>query len=88
MSYIEACKAAVEYFDKHLGTKGLTTATEDEQQWFFSSGKDPSNMVGNVVISVSKISGKIEMVDLLSDEGYEMLKKSTKIQIPNEYIGL
>lgn len=85
MSYIEACRVALEYFREHLGAIGLTTATEDEQKWFFSAGKDQSNMIGNIVISVSKTSGEIEIVDFLSDDGFEMLKNSTKIKIPSDY---
>lgn len=86
MSYIEACRAALEYFGEHLGLTGLTTATEDDQKWFFSAGKDPSNMIGNTIISVSKETGEIEIVDLLSDEGFEMIKNSTTIDIPCDYI--
>ena len=86
MSYIEACRTALEYFRENLGATGLTTATEDDRKWFFSAGKDQSNMIGNTIISVSKESGKIEMVDFLSDDGFEMIKNSTEIEIPSAYI--
>ena len=43
-------------------------------------------MIGNTIISVSKESGKIEMVDFLSDDGFEMIKNSTEIKIPSKYI--
>lgn len=86
MSYLEACRIALEYFREYFGVTGLTTATEDDRKWFFSAGKDPSNMIGNTIISVSKESGKIEMVDFLSDDGFEMIKNSTQIKIPSEYI--
>ncbi len=85
MSYIEACRVALAYFREHLGATGLTTATEDEQKWFFSAGKDQFNMIGNTIISVSKKTGEIEMVDLLSDDGFEMIKNSTEIKIPSDY---
>lgn len=85
MSYKEACRVALEYFREYLGAPGLTTATEDERKWFFSAGKDQSNMIGNTIISISKKTGEIEMVDLLSDDGFEMLKNSTEIEIPSDY---
>lgn len=86
MSYKEACRAALEYFHEYLGLTGLTTATEDNRKWFFSAGKDQSNMIGNTIISVSKETGEIEMVDLLSADGFEMIKNSTEIEIPRDYI--
>lgn len=87
MNYNDACHKAYDYFKDNLGVIGLSTATENDEKWFFSAGKDSDKRIGNVIISLSKETGNIEMVDLLSDEGYETLKVSHKVEISQEYLG-
>lgn len=83
--YIAACSKAYEYFHKVLNIEGLSTATENEDSWFFSGGKNSHEAIGNIIISVNKKTEMITVVDALSDEGYETIKKSVVIDIPTEY---
>lgn len=85
IDYIIACSKAHEYFHQKLNIEGLSTATENEDSWFFSGGKNSREAVGNTIISVNKTTGKISVVDMLSDEGYEALKKSVVVDIPVEF---
>lgn len=86
MNYNEACKKAYDYFKEQLGAVGLSTVTENDEKWFFSAGKDSVNLIGNTIISISKTTGDLDFVDVLSDEGFEVLKESKTIEIPKEYL--
>lgn len=86
MNYREACQKAYDYFKGQLGILGLATVTENDEKWFFSAGKNATNIVGNVIISLSKDTGNLELVDMLSDEGFEALKKSTVLEVPKEFL--
>ncbi len=85
MYYIQACNLAKEYFLKHLGSKGLAIVTENTKKWFFSPANNGSGVIGNVIISISKENGNIQLVDMLSDEGFEEVQCSTIIDIPLEF---
>lgn len=85
VDYIAACSKAHEYFHKRLNIEGISTATENADSWFFSGGLNSRETIGNTVISVDKASGMLTIVDMLSDEGYEALKKSVVVDIPVEY---
>lgn len=85
MNYKEACKKAYHYFKDQLNITGLSTATEDDERWFFSAGKNSAELIGNTIISISKSTGTLDLVDILSDDGFEMLKVSKNIDIPKEF---
>ena len=86
MSYLEACKKAYEYFKEQLGISGLATVTENDEKWFFSAGKNAANVIGNIVISISKVTGILELVEMLSDEEFDVLRKSTLVEIPKAFL--
>lgn len=81
MKFEDACVLALEYFENNVKLYGLAAASEDNNYWYFSGGKDGKNLIGNIVISISKNDGKIEIVDILLDEVYERLSKSKVIEL-------
>lgn len=85
INYNVACKKAYEYFKEQMNIIGLSTATENDEKWFFSAGKNSAELIGNTIISISKSTGNLDFVDILSDDGFEMLKASKNIDIPNEF---
>ena len=82
MEFSKACETAFNYFKKELGIEGLSTITESDTDWFFSCEHD---RIGSTIISISKADGQMEFVDILSDEGYELLKSSKIVEIPPNY---
>ena len=82
MNFSKACETAFNYFKKELGIEGLSAITEDDTNWFFSCEHD---RIGSTIISVSKAEGKMDFVDILSDEGYEILRKSKKVEVPEKF---
>lgn len=82
MEFLKACETAFYYFKKELGIEGLSTITENDTDWFFSCEHD---RIGSTIISISKADGQIAWVDILSDEGYETLKSSKRIETPADY---
>lgn len=86
MCYLEACQKAYDYFKGQLGILGLATVTENDEKWFFSAGKDAANLVGSVIVSISKITGNLEFVDVLSDDGFDTLKKSVAVEVPKKFL--
>lgn len=85
ISYNEACKKAYEYFKDHLSIIGLSTATENYEKWFFSAGRNSAELIGNTIISISKSTGELDFVDILSDNDFEMLKASKNVDIPSDF---
>lgn len=82
MEFSKACETAFNYFKKELGIEGLSTITESDTDWFFSCEHD---RIGSTIISISKADGQMEFVDILSDEGYELLKSSKIVETPPNY---
>lgn len=82
MEFLKACETAFNYFKKELGIEGLSAITENDADWFFSCEHD---RIGSTIISISKSDGKMGFVDILSDEGYEILKNSVKIETPANF---
>ena len=85
MEYRQACNLASEYFSKCLGRKDLAVATENTDKWFFSPGGNGATAIGQVIVCVSKVNGSLQLVDMLSDEGFEELQNSTIVEIPEEF---
>ena len=83
MDFLSACETAYNFFKKELGIEGLSIITENDTDWFFSCEHD---RIGNTIISVSKADGQTGFVDILSDEGYETLKRSRRIETPAKYL--
>lgn len=81
ISLADACKIAKEYFAANLGKDSIAKATTNEQAWFFISGEPNRESVGNVVISVDKLRGDVALIDILSDEGFELIKTTTPIEL-------
>lgn len=82
MNLMEACKIAKKYFATNLGKGSIAKVTMNEEAWFFISGEPNRELVGSVVISVDKQNGDIVLIDLLSDEGFELIKATTPIELP------
>lgn len=82
MDFSKACETAFNYFKKELGIEGLSAITEDDTSWSFSCEHD---RIGSTIISISKAEGKMDYVDILSDEGYEILRKSKKVEVPEKF---
>lgn len=78
----DAFRLAKDYFDKNLGKDCISKATMNEKAWFFISGEPNRDAIGNTVIAIDKQEGKISLIDLLSDEGFELIKATTPIDLP------
>lgn len=78
----EAFAIAKEYFTSNLGNGSVAKATMSENAWFFISGEINQESIGNVVISVDKQTGEITLVDLLSDDGFALIRATTPIELP------
>lgn len=82
ISVKDAYKNAKAYFATNLGKDNIAKATMNESAWFFISGEPNKELVGNVVISIDKRNGKIAVIDILSDEGFELIKATTPFGLP------
>lgn len=82
ISITDACKIAKDYFAQSLGNDSIAKAAVSEDAWFFISGEPNRKVVGNVVISVDKQNGMTALIDLLSDEGFAIIKATTPIELP------
>ena len=87
IDYLKACEAASEYFYDKMNIKGLSKALENPDYWFFCGGVPGRMVIGNLIISVSKENGSVEIVEMPSKANREMLKKAWEIKIPETYIG-
>ena len=86
LKFAQACFLAHDFINANMNVQKLLTATEDDNYWYFSGGDPEKTIIGNTIISVDKATGIIDIVDYLSDEGYEAIRKSTPIELPEEYI--
>ena len=77
----DAYALAKSYFCDNLGKDSISRAAMNEEFWFFISGEPNRDAIGNVVISISKQDGKIALIDLLSDEGFDLIKATTPIDL-------
>ena len=77
MDYSDAYKKVEQYLTEKTGRSSIDTITENDNKWFFGSGKD---LIGNIIVSVNKKTGEIALVDFLSDEGYDEISKSKAIK--------
>ncbi len=85
MEYIEACEAAKKYYIENTNMTTLSGASEDDNNWYFNGGEKGKIRIGSTIIAVSKKDGAISVVDRLSDEGFDLLLKSKKIELPEGY---
>ena len=77
MNYSEAYEKATKYLAEKTGNSRIDTVSENQFKWLFGTGKE---MIGNLIISVNKKTGEISVVDFLSDEGFNEISNSTKIE--------
>lgn len=87
INFYEACTAAKQYFKEKLNIDGLAKATENDTAWFFRGGDPQLTPIGSVIVSVSKQDGAIDLVDVLTKEEFEMIRKTTIVAVPQEFMG-
>ena len=78
----DAYALAKGYFRNNLGKDSISKAAMSEEAWFFISGESNRDAIGNVVISISRQAGEIALIDLLSDEGFGLIKATTPVDLP------
>ena len=83
MKFKNICKSAYDYFTKHMNIVGLCSAVDTGEYIVFSAGDPNIVNYGGCLISVDKKDGTIEEFGIT--ENIELLMKSKKIDIPEEY---
>ena len=78
----DAYALAKGYFRNNLGKDSISKAAMSEEAGFFISGESNRDAIGNVVISISRQDGEIALIDLLSDEGFGLIKATTPVDLP------
>lgn len=78
----EAYALAKSYFRNNLGKDNISKAAMSEESWFFISGEANRDTIGNVVISISRQDGEVALIDLLSEEGFGLIKATTPVNLP------
>ena len=82
ISIEDAYALAKSYFRDNLGKDSVSKASMNEEFWFFIAGESNRDAIGNVVISISKQDGEIALIDILSDEGFRLIKATTPVDLP------
>ena len=78
----DAYALAKSYFRNNLGKDNISKAAMSEEAWFFISGEPNRDTIGHVVISISRQDGEIALIDLLSEEGFGLIKATTPVDLP------
>ena len=76
----KAKESATEFY-KTLNINGLAKALEDDEYWYFSGGTPNVETVGNLIISVKKNDGKIEIVKMPSHDNIVRLRSAKPIDL-------
>ena len=63
----------------------MAVATENANSWYFSPGDTNSTVIGTVVVCISKESGRLHLVDMLSYEGFEEVQNSLVLDLPSQF---
>lgn len=85
MTLLEACKKAYDWFLEERQYSGLSTISESETKWFFSAGQNNRQRIGILIISITKDTGHLAIVDMFDDETYIELKNSRQLAVPSEF---
>ena len=85
MCFEEACRLARQYFKDSIGVDELSTASEDDTNWYFNSSRDA---IGCLIISINKTDAEISVVDLLLDDDFYRISKSKPLDLPACFLNL
>lgn len=81
MDLKKAYDLALEYFKREDDIKEIASASEDEECWYFRAGEKNIAMIGIIIVSVDKKSGKIEQIDYLKKSNQMRIVKSRPVDL-------
>lgn len=86
MTFEEACRLALKYFKKNYGDIGLFPALDIGDRWVFNGDNIKHKInYSRQLISVSKLTGELDLFYLPDNENFKLLEKATEIPVPNKY---
>lgn len=86
MKFETACKTAMEYFKKEYGDVGFSSIRDLGDKWLFDGANAERSVVyGKHGITIKKSSGKQELFYLPNEKNFQLLDKSTEMEIPENY---
>lgn len=82
MTFDQALNMAEQYYGD-LNHTSVTRALDAQTHWIFYGGRKDEIEIGGAGIKINKADGQIEDFILPDDENFELLERSTKIDLLN-----